>query len=173
MPVEEPKSSPDTEKPGEAKAEAPGRKSLLVPLLVFSLVAAGAGYAVAAFVLKPMLGPPTAAHAPVAESAAEEGQGQIIRFENIVVNPSGTMGSRYLSTTVGLEVRNEETEKIILQSEPRIKDALITHLSSRTIDELTDAQTREEIRKAILALVNQSIAPQKVAAVYFLDFVLQ
>ena len=54
-----------------------------------------------------------------------------------------------------------------------IKDALITHLSSRTIEELTDTQQRELMRDAILARINPIVKPHKVRGIYFLDFVLQ
>ena len=96
-----------------------------------------------------------------------------ITFENIIVNPSGTMGQRYLNATIGLEVVDEASKEAIESGKPRIKDALITLLSARSIDELTDATNRESMREAIAAKVNKQIAPGEVVAVYFLDFVLQ
>jgi flagellar FliL protein len=153
--------------------EAPAKKtSPLVPMLVSSLIMVGAAYAVVSFVLKPMIHPSQASVADAAEADAE-GKGEIVRFENIIVNPSGTMGSRYLSTTVGLEVMSEESREAVREAEPMIKDALITYLSSRTIEELTDPATRELMRETIRQRVNPVIAPQQVRAIYFLDFVLQ
>jgi flagellar FliL protein len=155
-----------------AGSEKPGKSPVLM-MAAGSLIMVGAAWAGVHFALKPMLRPAKVeAHAEVqAEQAAAKGE--IIRFENIVVNPSGTMGSRYLSTTVGLEVSDEAGKQAVERSEPMIKDALITHLSSRTIDELTDPAAREQMRVAIRDMVNAVIAPQKVSAVFFLDFVLQ
>lgn len=153
-------------------AEKP-KKSPLIMMVAGSLVMVGAAYAGVHFVLKPVLrSDPASAHTE-AEAKPEATQGEIIRFENIVVNPSGTMGSRYLSTTIGLEVTDEAGRLAVTAAEPMIKDALITHLSSKTIDELTDAAAREGMRTAIRDMVNTVIAPQKINAVFFLDFVLQ
>jgi flagellar FliL protein len=104
---------------------------------------------------------------------SDKGPREIVRFEGIVVNPSGTGGSRFLSTTVALEVFGAEARAAVEQAEPMIKDALITHLSSRTIEQLTDAEQRELMREALLKRINPIVKPHKVKGVYFLDFVLQ
>jgi flagellar FliL protein len=167
------------EKPEDAKGSAaheaaPAKaKSALVPTLILSVVMAGAGYAAAAFVLKPMLGGAPAAVTETHEAAPAQAKGEIVSFTNIIVNPSGTMGSRYLNVSVGLEVPDPETRHAVEGREPRIKDALITELSSRTMEELTQPAMREEIRAAIQARIDEQVAPHRVTAVYFLDFVLQ
>jgi len=132
-----------------------------------------AAYATVALVLKPMLQPDTVTAAPENYRGIAKDQSEIVQFDNIIVNPAGTMGSRYLSTTVGLQVTSEAARESVDSAQPLIKDALITYLSSLTIEELTDASTRDDIRVAIRGLVNQTIAPQNVEAVLFLDFVLQ
>jgi flagellar FliL protein len=174
--------------PDVVKAEAPAQagkgaadaapakpKSPLLMMIVASVVMIGAAYGVAAFVLKPMFNPSATAavEGKGSHGSDEHGQGEIINFENIIVNPSGTMGSRYLNATVGIEVGDAATRAAIEGNSPRIKDALITILSSQTIDQLSTATNREEIRKSIQARLNHMIAPNEVKAVYFLDFVLQ
>lgn len=160
-----------------AAQEAGTAKSPVVLMLAGSALMVGLAWAGVHFVLKPMMHPePVAASEEVAsaeEAAAHGEKGEIIRFEGIIVNPSGTMGSRYLSTTVGLEVSGEKNKLAVTEAEPMIKDALITHLSARTIDELTDSKAREQMRTDIRDLVNERIKPAQVSAVFFLDFVLQ
>ena len=165
-----------------AEAEKAPKRSPVLLMAVGSLVMIGLAWGGVHFVLKPLLHPdPTQAHeGPAEEDPGAHGEkgtkgekGEIVRFEGIIVNPSGTMGSRYLSTTVGLEVSNEATRVAVTDSEPAIKDALITHLSARTIEELTDPALREQMRSAIRDVVNERIAPHQVSAVFFLDFVLQ
>lgn len=164
--------------PAAAAHEAPPSGSPMRMILVGSVVMIALAYAGVHFVLKPMVHPEaTRAHTNEAPAGAEEQgygeKGEIVRFEGIIVNPSGTMGSRYLSTTVGLEVANEKSRVAVTESEPMIKDALITHLSARTIEELTDPAAREQMRGAIRDLVNAKIQPAQISAVFFLDFVLQ
>ena len=145
----------------------------LVRISTTSLVMVGAAYATVALVLKPMLQPDTVTAAPENHRSVAKDQSEIVQLDNIIVNPAGTMGSRYLSTTVGLQVSSEAARESVDSAQPLIKDALITYLSSLTIEELTDADTRNDIRAAIRGLVNKTVAPQKVEAVLFLDFVLQ
>lgn len=167
---------------GPADAEATPKRSPVLPMVVGSLVMIALAWGGVRFVLKPLVHPDaTQAHEKAEEvehdahgaPRSRGDKGEIVKFEGIIVNPSGTMGSRYLSTTVGLEVVNEASRAAVTESEPAIKDALITHLSARTIDELTDPALRENMRTAIRDMVNERIAPHQVSAVFFLDFVLQ
>ena len=164
---------------GAAEAETTPKRSPVLLMAVGSLAMIALAYGGVHFVLKPLVHPdPTQAREESQASeheahGAKGDKGEIVRFEGIIVNPSGTMGSRYLSTTVGLEVADEASRTSVTESEPAIKDALITHLSARTIEELTDPAQREAMRAAIRDLVNERIAPHQVSAVFFLDFVLQ
>jgi flagellar FliL protein len=159
---------------GGQNLETPGHKrQRLIRLIVTSLVMVGAAYATVALVLKPMLQPDAVTAAPHKQRERAQDRGEFVQFDNIIVNPAGTMGSRYLSTTVGLQVTTEAARESIATSQPLIKDALITYLSSLTIEELTDPDTRNDIRGAIRTLVNKTVAPHNVKAVLFLDFVLQ
>lgn len=160
----------------EAEVEetpAPKPKSPMIPMIVGPLVMVGVAWALVAFVLKPMIHPSDASAKAADAAEVASGPREIIRFEGIVVNPSGTGGSRFLSTTVALEVMGEDARIAVEEAEPMIKDALITHLSSQTIEELTDAHKRELMRAAILKRINPIIKPHKIKGIYFLDFVLQ
>ena len=54
-----------------------------------------------------------------------------------------------------------------------VRDLLITILSSRTVEQLTNAADREMMREEIANRINKLLGPQKVLAVYFVDYVLQ
>lgn len=169
----------DTQRPeatdgeAEARAVAARPRPPLMLMIAGPLMMVALAWALVSFVLKPMIHPSAAnANAEMGEEA-DKGPREIVRFEGIVVNPSGTGGSRFLSTTVALEVYGTEARTAVEQAEPMIKDALITHLSSRTIEQLTDAEERELMREALLKRINPIIKPHKIRGVYFLDFVLQ
>lgn len=156
----------------EEKVE-PKPKTPMIPMIIGPLVMVGVAWALVAFVLKPMIHPSDASAKTEDVEEVEEGPREIVRFEGIVVNPSGTGGSRFLSTTVALEVMGEKARIAVEEAEPMIKDALITHLSSQTIEQLTDVHERELMREAILRRINPIIKPHKIKGIYFLDFVLQ
>ncbi len=183
-----------TEQPAAAKSKLPAN---LTPLLtkvaifgVIALVAIIAAYLVTLKVLKPML----ASEAPAVEQAAPEkvepakveepaehgdghgseggGASEFFTIESIVVNPAETGGTRYLSCSVSFEVA-KDAMGVFKEKEVKIKDILITILSSKTVDELADIKMRNDMRKQILAVVNRFVAPAQASAVYLTDFVLQ
>lgn len=175
------------------KLSLPGNLTeLLTKVAVFgviALVAIVAAYFVTLKVLKPMLAAdapaetqvtPAKTEASKPEPKAEEGEHgeggagptEFYTIESIVVNPAETGGTRYLSCSVSFEVM-PETKKVFEEKSVRIKDLLITILSSKTVDELADVKQRNDMRRQILGVVNRFVAPAKAEAVYLTDFVLQ
>ena len=119
------------------------------------------------------------------EAAAEEkssedgghgeggGGAEFFTVESIVVNPAETGGTRYLSCSVSFEVASKEDLKAFEEKSVKIKDLLITILSSKTVDELADIKLRNDMRRQILTVVNRFTMPAQATAVYLTDFVLQ
>lgn len=160
------------------------------------------GVALAIFVLKPMMsgsnetessskeGAKTekaekSEHAKKPEKSAhgekpkkEEGHGGssdgiVYAIEDIVVNPAGTAGSRFLSASFGIEVSNPETATRLEEREPLVRDALITILSSKTLAELTDAKQKEIMRLQIKKRLSLLLKTEDLTNVFYTDFVLQ
>jgi flagellar FliL protein len=100
-------------------------------------------------------------------------EGNFYTIESIVVNPAGTAGTRFLSCGVSFELENSADLKALEAKGVQIKDILITILSSKTVDELSDITQRNKMRRQILFVVNRFAAPTKAKAVYLTDFVLQ
>jgi len=98
---------------------------------------------------------------------------EMFMMEDIIVNPSGTGGTRFLSVSIGFEVGSKETAESFEKREPVIKDALITILGSKTIEQLSDAKEKEITRYQIKKRVEQIMHVEDLAAVYFTDFILQ
>ena len=103
----------------------------------------------------------------------ETGRGEIFMVEELLVNPTGTSGTRYLSASIGLEVPNHDAVLHLEEKKLQIRDLLINILSSRTVEQLTNAAEREEMRRDIAERLNQVLSPDEVLAVYFVDYVLQ
>lgn len=171
-----------------------GGASNKMMLIVVAVAAIVLAFAVANFMLKPMLTKNKTAQTSEKQgaktekkedkshdshgSAEGEGEGESVdenffKVEGIVVNPAATGGSRYLSTTIGFELEDPTSMAAFKGKEIKIRDALISILSSKTVAELSDAQSREMIRRQILKYINQICQPDKADAVYFVDFVLQ
>ncbi len=151
-----------------------------------AVVAIVAAFMVTAKVLKPMMASnPDSEQAQAGIDAQEErsetvpgregeGDGELLfEIDQIIVNPASTLGSRFLSCSVALEIESRDDLRAFESREVKIRDALITILSARTVDELADARMREPLRRQILARINKLTEPVKAKAVYFKDFVLQ
>jgi flagellar FliL protein len=145
------------------------------------LIMAGAAFVVTKMVIKPAMAIRSAGvTAPPekekkAESAGEdaESKAEVYLVSNLLVNPTGTGGTRYLSASVGLQVTSPVSLEKLRLRDLQVRDLLILVLSSRTVEELTDSRSREQMRKEILGRLNQLLGGDQLSAVYFVDYVLQ
>lgn len=187
--VEEAKgASPDT--PAQEKKSGGFMKLLIVFAVVQVVLAVGAFFVVKMVFLPKMHANPAVAEGHKAEVKVEETPKEIILIENLIVNPAGTNGTRYLSTSIGLEVEKEEAASEgeggegegegkeagggrMKQMTPVIRDILIAILSSRTLEELSSIEGKETVRKEILEKVQLALGEIKISKVYFVDYVLQ
>ena len=102
-----------------------------------------------------------------------EGAGNVYLIEDLVVNPAGSGGMRYLAASIGLRSSLEGFMGSMKERDAPVKDTLIRILSSKTVEELADTSLRESMREEILGEVQRVVPEQEVDAVYFMRFVLQ
>ena len=107
------------------------------------------------------------------EGASSAGADNMILIDNIVVNPAGTGGTRFLATSIGFELETGSAAGLFKDKEIIVRDALITILSSQSIPELSDFKQRERLRKLIKLRVEKLLKTEDVSNVYFTEFVLQ
>ena len=95
-----------------------------------------------------------------------------------IVNIAGTEGERFLKAAVIFEYDDREfpdlgTERA--RRVPKFKDLLINHLSRLTLEDLTEPDAKEKIRKDLLHLVNATIPPKtgEVREVLFTSYIIQ
>ncbi len=185
------KAPEEASKPAKKKGKL---KLNLIIILVSQLVLAGGSFYVVSNYIKPDPAFKQALEEPKenGEALAEDGAGggehevekRIYLLEDIIVNPAGTRGSRYLSVSIGVEM-NAATEKNngghgggeeqtpIDHKKPQLRDVLIGILSSKTIVQLSDIEEKEIIRAEILESFKEVLDPLPVYKIYFVDFVLQ
>ena len=172
----------DGEAEGKAKAESSsGSKKMIM----FGLVGVGAivmGVVLAIFVLKPMLSDnsDSEGHDKPAVHKKKESKGHgepatstFFAVKDIVVNPAGTGGTRFLSVSFAFQVDSPEMAELLESKETIVRDVLITILSAKTVAQLTDPKQKEIIRYQIKKRVSQLLEEEELMAVYYTDFVLQ
>jgi len=188
--------------PAEAAAAAPKKASPLkawLPAIVAILLAPAASFAVAQFVLLPKLqaklaAPPVegeAAHAekPAKKEGKEGGHGEkkkggkegegtssadTYEFTNVVVNLSGTMGTRYLKTSFIVTGAKPDTIKDAFdENKARLTDVTLGVLSSLSLSDLEEPGAKNVLREKLVAAYNQALGSRVAEQVYFSDFVVQ
>ncbi|NLI15812.1 MAG: flagellar basal body-associated FliL family protein [candidate division Zixibacteria bacterium] len=180
----------DTQKTSTQKGG--GLKTYFIIMMALQVVLAAGGY----FIVIKYLKPDPAFHQIIAEEKkaeekpkVEEIPHQIYNIEDIVVNPAGTGGSRYLSVSIGVEMdapKATESEgghghgegearlkSPLDEKKPQLRDALISLLSAKTIDQLTSVEQKDHIRAEIMDTFSKILAPAKVHNIFFIDYVLQ
>jgi flagellar basal body-associated protein FliL len=184
-PPEEKKEDKGEEKTG--KKEEKKKIKLKIPkgvtkiglYIVILGLSAGLAYFLAFNVVKPALAkramssPPPAPEENETPLTAEEEVGKVFVVENLIVNPAGTNGTRFLNTTVGFGIKSEKELKILEEKSSQIRDRLITIFSGKTLAELSNPSQKELLRKEILLKSNEITSPVKVLGIYFVDFVIQ
>ncbi len=110
---------------------------------------------------------------PAKPALGHNAVGSMFQIKDIVVNPSGTNGTRYLCTTVALEITNPLVEEEATAREAQVRDLLIEILSKRTVTELSSLEMRDNIREEIGRSVNKLLSSGEIDGVYFSNFVLQ
>lgn len=144
-----------------------GRKKILLFAFLALLVAGGG---LAGYVLM--------AEEPGAGTEAQASQAPArhrvtMPLEPFLVNLADKESRRYLKLKVELEVENDSAAKELEKSVPRLRDAVILLLSSKTYLDLASVEgkqrLKEEIRQRIRALPGGS----RVNDVFFTEFVAQ
>lgn len=108
---------------------------------------------------------------PGEAAAATEGPNSY-KFDSVVVNLAGTMGTRYLKASflvLGKDVLNESFEA----RKPELLDATLNTLSSLTLADLEEPGARNLIRARLVNAYNELLGARVVEQIYFSDFVVQ
>ncbi len=164
----------------ETVARKPAKKSnktlIIVAVVALQLVAA---YFLVGFFLS-HAGPDSAAQTAsaqtgksVSNSRGDPNFDHVYVVKDLIVNPAGTNGLRFLLTTIGLEVTSEETVKELEKRDVQIHDAIIGILTSMTLPQLDDTSSRDSLKVEIRNRINKDLNTGSVLNVYFSKFIIQ
>lgn len=182
----------------EPAAEAPGPKSklpLIAAIVVGMAIGAGSGVAV----VRPMLVKRfTAAQLPAAGDSASAEHGDagasegekgaagshdggkgaaaappVVILENLVLNPAGSNGSRYLLMSIAIECRDAKAVEMLAFRDAELKDVILTALGQKSVDELSDIKRRDAIKAELITAIAERFGKLVVKQLYFPQFVIQ
>jgi len=103
-------------------------------------------------------------------SDGEELIGAIFPLETFVVN---LKGGGYLRTQIQLEFHRRDIPHRFYSRLVPMRDGMITLLASRTRDEVSTEEGRDQLKRDVQELVNRMLRRAEVKEVYFTQFVIQ
>jgi len=99
--------------------------------------------------------------------------GVIYELENLIVNPAGSQGTRFLVTTLAVELDTEEIASALEEREAAARDAVIDLLGSKTVVELSDIGIRDSLRAELAEALRKVIGVGGVRRIYLPQYVIQ
>ena len=186
-PQEAEEGAADTAKAGEPKASG-GFKSWL-PLLVALVAMPVLAFVTTRFVLLPKLQHALALPAPgsspdstsetSASTGAETGKNAqaktkvMMPLSKMLVNVAGTMGTRYLMTSVTLVGNTADFKTKIEDNKDQLMDLATGSLSSKTISDLEKPGARNVIRAELMTVFNNALGGSVVQEIYITELAIQ
>ncbi|MBC8001039.1 MAG: flagellar basal body-associated FliL family protein [Opitutaceae bacterium] len=176
--------------PAPAAAGSGGIKAWL-PLIITALAMPALAIATTKFILLPKL---HQAAAPAADSAHDggkdegkaegkpdahgkpgaSGKGKFnVALSKIIVNVSGTMGTRYLMSSVTLTGSSTDFKAKIDDNKDQLLDLASGTLSSKTIADLEKPGARNQIRTELMAVFNNALGGNVIQEIFITELAIQ
>ncbi len=97
----------------------------------------------------------------------------IFLIEDVIVNPAGTEGKKLLLASIGFDLSNENEQQELKSKEVLVKDVIVSTLSSKNLEQLSDSSFRDKLKNEIGQKVINLIPDLKLNAVYFSKYIIQ
>ena len=182
-----------------AVAASGGGLKAWLPLLANLILMPAIAYGVAVYVILPKLnstapaGAAAEGHAPAKEggepaakpaSEKKEGKegkgGELVGGKiavplgnKVLVNVSGTMGTRYLMVSITLVGTDAGLKDEVEKHDAQLRDAAASTLASKTIIDLEKPGARNMIRTELVAAFNSVLGGSTVSEIYLPEFAIQ
>ncbi|MCX7823007.1 MAG: flagellar basal body-associated FliL family protein [Syntrophobacterales bacterium] len=158
----------------EEKKEQPKKSSKvkLIIILLVGLIALGGGgfFAYTKFFKKKQTEESGAKPEPEKKPADKV---ILHSMETFIVNLADPGGKRYLKVTMQLELDNQKVLEEISKETPRIRDIILTILSSKEFDDISTLPGKNALKRELVTKLNASLRTGRVLNIYFTEFLVQ
>ncbi len=97
--------------------------------------------------------------------------GQIVPLEKFIVNLAGSKGRKVASVSMELEVKGTAVQEEIDKRKAQLRDIIIIILSSKTYEEVSTREGKDNIRNEIKDTINSFLVKGKISNVFFTEFI--
>lgn len=180
--AEEKATNPETAAAASANAGTPSgsKPKLLIGLVVLNmLVVLGVGFMVMKSRHAEVNDPNKEIDQVVAgEKKTEESEkhqveeiGKVVPLETFIVNLSGSKGRKVMKINMELEAKGADVIQEIDNRKAQIRDFIIIILSSKSFEEVSTKEGKDNLRNEIRDNINTFLVKGKIANVYFTEFI--
>ena len=167
-----------------ADAESASTGSMGMGLVLGALVGGLAlGAAAGVFLVGPKMARASGyviAHHAGADASKKKGEDStaakntIVSLDNLVVNPAGSGGQRFLMCSVAIELGDDKLKDQLTARDAEVRDAVLRVLGSKTVEQLVDMSARDAIKGEVkAALTSLFKVKDGIRRLYFPQFVVQ
>ncbi|MFO0596310.1 MAG: flagellar basal body-associated FliL family protein [Myxococcaceae bacterium] len=104
---------------------------------------------------------------------AAGGSGPMVKLTDFVIHLRNPEVDRYARMSFDVEVIGESDKERLNASIPRVRDAIISYLSDRTLEELRGSEGLSRTKDAIQQRMRELVPEARIRGVYISDFVVQ
>jgi flagellar FliL protein len=112
-------------------------------------------------------------HEKKSEKNGEDKPAPSYEFSNIVVNLSGSGGTRYLKTSFTVVGSKPDLQQTLTDNKNQLLDIAINVLGSKSMADLEAPGSKNMIRNDLLESFNQALKDPIIEQLYFTEFVVQ
>ncbi|MFZ2641242.1 MAG: flagellar basal body-associated FliL family protein [Verrucomicrobiia bacterium] len=174
---------------GDAKRNKPSGFIAWLPLVISFIAMPLLAYATTSYLLLPRLqkelGPATgtatgtatgAARTKTAAGSKEKGGAfnkTTVQLGRILVNVAGSVGTRYLTSSISVVGTHKEFKERIERSRDQLLDVASSTLGSKTIADLEKPGARNLIRTELITVFNNALGEGVIEEIYITEMAIQ
>ncbi|MCX7792875.1 MAG: flagellar basal body-associated FliL family protein [Thermodesulfovibrionales bacterium] len=138
-------------------------KGFLILIIIFTLVAAGG---LSYFFLFSKKSAPSET-----ETKKHAQKSALIALDPFVLNLLEQ--GRFLKVSMQLEIVDETQRELVQSKIPQLRDAIITLVSSKSVESISSPEGKIQLKDEILLRANQIMEKDVIKNIYFTEFVMQ
>jgi flagellar FliL protein len=159
------------------KGKSKKKKTMLILLIILVVLAGSSAAAYLIYFKEPAWG--DTGNLKKTSTATSVKNAKVVETETLdmgdmVVNLAGNGGTHYLRVKIIIEYPKEKKlAEELKKNKYQLSDILITALRSKTMLDVSSAESVEELKSSLLKEINNHLENGDASGVYFTDFLLQ
>ncbi len=97
----------------------------------------------------------------------------LFTLDDVICNPAESNGKVLVLTSIGFDMNNAESKKIMEEKTVILKDVVISSIARKTVSELNNVAKRDSLKAQIVQNIESKIPNVKINDLYFSKFIIQ